>query len=231
MIFFALHNIMHNVVPGNFTDQTRNLVTFLLGIVLYTVLYTYLFNKNNNSTNLLINSIKAGFSYIIMSDCIAMGIIYKNYYKSSIINEVKEAWIDPISSNKNISTKNDDINIAGKHIIDNIISEAQSISNKDISKTNTQRVASSNSLDTDELKKFIDNVASNNRKDYFGKKVIDNIVNECVVKPKFVKFNNTEQIINTKLNTNEEINSDIDTDIISEISSNDNIKDSIVQLD
>ena len=82
MLFFTLHQIIHNALPGNFSNQTRNLLTFLIGVVLYTVILSYLFNKNNVSTNFMINGIKAGISYIMLSDCIAMGIIYKNYYNT-----------------------------------------------------------------------------------------------------------------------------------------------------
>jgi hypothetical protein len=130
MLFYTLHNIIHNLIPGKFTDQTRNLITFLLGIILYTILYTYLFDKNNNSTNLIVNSFKAGFAYIIMSDCIAMGIVYKNYYKTSILNEVKEAWSDAkVSTNINDNFHDKAMKIinnnrkdsSGNEVIDNIV--------------------------------------------------------------------------------------------------------------
>ena len=105
MLFFTLHQMIQNLLPGNFTNQTKNLLTFLIGIVLYTIFFTYLFKKNNESKSLLINSMKGGFTYILLSDCISMGIIYKNYYNRSITSEIKEVWSGDKNQSKDETVK------------------------------------------------------------------------------------------------------------------------------
>lgn len=99
MIFTALH-YAGNLIPGNFSNQTKNLITFLVGVILYTWLWSYLFNKKKQ-LNSFLNGIKYGFSYILIADCISCGIIYKNYYQTSILNSVKDTWGDNTQRTKN----------------------------------------------------------------------------------------------------------------------------------
>ena len=89
MIFFLLHQVVQKI-PGNLSDQTRNLITFLLGVMLYTFLWTYV--NSTKSNNFVVTGIRYGFYYIFVSDCFAMGIIYKNYYNRSIRTEISSAW-------------------------------------------------------------------------------------------------------------------------------------------
>lgn len=93
MIFFILHQSIHNLLPFNYSNQTKNLITLLIGIFLYTIIWTYVKDpKRADSHNLLLNSLKMGFTYIFMTDCLAMGIIYKNYYNKSIVKEAVDVW-------------------------------------------------------------------------------------------------------------------------------------------
>lgn len=128
MIFYLLHSINHNIIPGNFSNQTRNLLTFLLGVILYTVLWTYLYNHTNNN-NLIITSLKWGFSYILIADCFAIAVIYKNYYKKSINNEIKQVinlTEEKINENPEIKSEYDNTNIDIKEldIVEKVIDEA-----------------------------------------------------------------------------------------------------------
>lgn len=108
MIFFVLHQIVQKIL-GNLSEQTRNLITFLLGVVLYTLLWTYV--NTTKSDNFIVASIRYGFYYIFVSDCFAMGIIYKNYYNRSITTEVSSAWGNDVSFADTKKNSTDYVNI------------------------------------------------------------------------------------------------------------------------
>ena len=89
MLWFILHNIIHLFSFGE--NQTKNLFTFLIGVVSYTFIYTWL-GSINKEDNVFIFTLFNYFSYIILADAFAMAVIYKNYYKSSIIGEATEVF-------------------------------------------------------------------------------------------------------------------------------------------
>jgi hypothetical protein len=70
-------------------NQTRNLTTFLTGVVIYTLFYTYL-GSLDFTQNVFLKSLFGFFHYIILADAFAMAVIYKNFYKTTIFNEVRE---------------------------------------------------------------------------------------------------------------------------------------------
>lgn len=87
MLWFTLHNIMQNF--EFMSNQTKNLTTFVVGVTIYTLFYSYM-GSIDFSRNLFAKGFFNFFYYIVLADAFAMGIIYKNYYKYSIFNEVRE---------------------------------------------------------------------------------------------------------------------------------------------
>lgn len=82
----------------DFSNQTKNLFTFVFGTLLHTLVYSFL-----GSMNIMINpfwkTFHGFYSHIIFADAIAIGIIYKNYYNNSIFSELTQI-IDPIQEQK-----------------------------------------------------------------------------------------------------------------------------------
>lgn len=87
MLWFTIHHIMKTF--ESMENQTRNLTTFLTGVVIYTMFYTYL-GSLDFSQNVFLKSLFGFFHYIILADAFAMAVIYKNFYKTTIFNEVRE---------------------------------------------------------------------------------------------------------------------------------------------
>ena len=87
MLWFTIHHIMKNF--ESIENQTRNLTTFLTGVVIYTLFYTYL-GTFDFTQNVFLKSLFGFFHYIILADAFAMAVIYKNFYKTTIFNEVRE---------------------------------------------------------------------------------------------------------------------------------------------
>ena len=87
MLWFTIHHIMKAF--ESMENQTRNLTTFLTGVVIYTLFYTYL-GSLDFSQNVFLKSLFGFFHYIILADAFAMAVIYKNFYKTTIFNEVRE---------------------------------------------------------------------------------------------------------------------------------------------
>ena len=87
MLWFIIHHIMKAF--ESMENQTRNLTTFLTGVVIYTLFYTYL-GSLDFSQNVFLKSLFGFFHYIILADAFAMAVIYKNFYKTTIFNEVRE---------------------------------------------------------------------------------------------------------------------------------------------
>ncbi len=82
-----MHNIM-KLFPF-MENQTRNLTTFLFGVISYTLIYSYV-GSINFDKNSFIYRFFMFFIYIVLADAFAMGIIYKNYYNHTIFKEVEE---------------------------------------------------------------------------------------------------------------------------------------------
>ena len=87
MLWFTIHHIMKTF--ETMENQTRNLTTFLTGVVIYTLFYTYL-GSLDFTQNVFLKSLFGFFHYIILADAFAMAVIYKNFYKTTIFNEVRE---------------------------------------------------------------------------------------------------------------------------------------------
>jgi hypothetical protein len=87
MLWFTIHHLVQNIVSAE--DQTKNLITFLSGTVIYTLFYSYL-SSFDFSVHLFLRGLFNFFGYVILADAFAMAIIYKNYYKQTIFTEVKE---------------------------------------------------------------------------------------------------------------------------------------------
>ena len=90
MLWFILHNIIHLFPFGE--NQTKNLFTFLIGVVCYTFIYTLLGSITSKDDNLFMFTLFNYFTYILLADAFAMAIIYKNYYKTTIIGEATDVF-------------------------------------------------------------------------------------------------------------------------------------------
>ena len=88
MIFFTIHHIVHAALPSSISDERKNLLTFLTGVFCWVLLYSYV--QTAKHTTFLHRAIGSGFMYLFIADVFAMGIIYKNCYKKSILSEVNE---------------------------------------------------------------------------------------------------------------------------------------------
>lgn len=98
MLWFFIHHLVQTLFPLA-EDQTRNLLTFLSGTVLYVLFYSYL-GSLDFSRNFFGKSLFNFFYYIVLADGFAMAIIYKNYYKHTILNEVRETIGAPSGLNQ-----------------------------------------------------------------------------------------------------------------------------------
>lgn len=86
MIFFLLHHLFQ-ILP--ITDLRRNCLTFLIGSIIYFLLRGYLQDHN---INWITRTFIDWFWYLLAADVVAMGIIYREYYGRSI---VEETFSDP----------------------------------------------------------------------------------------------------------------------------------------
>ena len=95
MIFFITHQIIQNLIPWNkdTKDSKKNITTFLIGAVLYVFLLSFV---NSTSYSHIVNSVfflytlKNWLLWILAIDVTAMAVVYKCYYKRSIIEELPE---------------------------------------------------------------------------------------------------------------------------------------------
>lgn len=88
MFWFLLHNFLQQFTNPNITtDQTRNLTTFVLGTLIHTIVYSYL-GSLQLETNPFLKTFHGFYLYIVIADAIAIAIIYKNYYNSTILTEM-----------------------------------------------------------------------------------------------------------------------------------------------
>lgn len=90
MIWYIFHNVINALFPS-ISVQHRNLSTFLIGVLCYTLIYSYLGTLDKNINNLFLFTFLNYFFYVLLSDAFAMAILYKNFFKTSIINEFREA--------------------------------------------------------------------------------------------------------------------------------------------
>lgn len=105
MIWFIIHNFLKNFTF--IENQTKNLTTFLIGIVLYVLFYSYVGSIDFNN-NIFLKRLFGFFIYILIADAFSMAIIYKNFYKQTIFTEVKET-IGSNNSEKVTDENNDPI--------------------------------------------------------------------------------------------------------------------------
>ena len=84
--FYILHHIFLMIFPDSImSDLKRHCLTLVVGSILYFLLWGYV---TSISTNWLTRAIKDWFLYLIVLDIAVMGILYRNYYGRSIINEI-----------------------------------------------------------------------------------------------------------------------------------------------
>lgn len=98
MIWYIIHNIF-KVFSLNMDLQSRNLFTFLTGVVLYTLLYSYI--ESVEKENSYLNIICKYSTYILITDVIMMVISYKN----TIFKKVEENMIDSKKKQKATSVE------------------------------------------------------------------------------------------------------------------------------
>lgn len=87
MLWFIIHNFLKNFT--SMENKTRNLTIFLTGTVLYVLFYSYV-GSFDFIDNLFFKRLFGFFIYIVIADGFAMAILYKNFYKQTILTEVKE---------------------------------------------------------------------------------------------------------------------------------------------
>lgn len=87
MLWFAIHNILKSF--STMENQTRNLTTFLTGTILYVLFYSYVGSIDFNS-NPFLKRLFGFFIYVVIADAFSMAILYKNFYKQTILTEVNE---------------------------------------------------------------------------------------------------------------------------------------------
>jgi hypothetical protein len=93
MIFFLLHHIFQAFFGKlNADHQTTNLLTFLIGGFMWCILYVATTTDGYLPHGLLRQSLGFGFPYLLVSDLFAMAIIYKNYWKTSILTEITDSF-------------------------------------------------------------------------------------------------------------------------------------------
>ena len=92
MIFFILHNILKPFLDTVISHQTSNLLAFLLGVILWTYLWVYVtdFRFHPTEPNFILTGLGVGFTYFLISDIVAVCILYKNYWKRSILTELHD---------------------------------------------------------------------------------------------------------------------------------------------
>ncbi len=107
MLWYIIHNILKKFT--SMENQTRNLSTFLSGIVLYILFYSYIGAIDFNS-NLFLKRFFDLFFFIVIADGLAMVILYNNYYKQKNFKETNETLGSKVSAtnvepNKTSQTK------------------------------------------------------------------------------------------------------------------------------
>ena len=97
MLWYSIHNFL-NLFENVIQNKTRNFITFLLGVVLYTLFYSY-FGTYGPEYPFLSQFLKYAM-YIILADGFVMAIIYKNFYNQTILTEVNETFLKEPPTNK-----------------------------------------------------------------------------------------------------------------------------------
>lgn len=85
--YYVLHEY---VLPESetFTGGKRNCATFLYGSFMYAVIYAVLKNLQLRY-GMCMDAVIAAFFTIVLSDAVAMSVIYRQYYGRSILNEIE----------------------------------------------------------------------------------------------------------------------------------------------
>lgn len=102
MLWFALHNIIKQFT--DLTVETRNLTTFMVGVVIYTLMYTFL-GSITRENNAFLFTFFNFFGYIILADAFSMAIIYKNHFHKPIVSEFNEVFAKEPDINIPIKTE------------------------------------------------------------------------------------------------------------------------------
>ncbi len=96
MIWFLIHNIVQLFPSDN--NQKKNLTTFLLGVVIYTILYSWIGTLTYENNKFLFTFFNF-FFYIVLADAFSMAVIYKNYYNTTILTEIKDVVVNKCDKN------------------------------------------------------------------------------------------------------------------------------------
>jgi hypothetical protein len=90
MIFFIIHHLVHAIFRQRSSEERKNLVTFLLGTFAWVCAWTAIQNPIYRSRmGFFGQALGQGFMYLVVTDIVAMAIIYKNYWGYTILNESK----------------------------------------------------------------------------------------------------------------------------------------------
>lgn len=84
MFYYIIHNLP---IWTDLPNGKRNVRTFLLGTVCYILLHALLFSKIGEEKH-YIKLFRNYIYYLWAADAIAMAVIYKQFYKKSILSEV-----------------------------------------------------------------------------------------------------------------------------------------------
>jgi hypothetical protein len=89
MYFFLLHHVL-KIFPGlsELSNLRKNVITFMVGVILYIMTYAYLQTVVLNGGGIFVETIRNFFVYILVADTISMGIIYREFYGRSIASEL-----------------------------------------------------------------------------------------------------------------------------------------------
>lgn len=86
MFYYLFHSLP---LWTDLPNGSRNVRTFLAGTICYIIMHAYLYSQYGDN-NKLIAMFRPYIYYVCAADVIAVAIIYKNYYKRTILDEVSE---------------------------------------------------------------------------------------------------------------------------------------------
>jgi hypothetical protein len=145
MFWFILHQIVKNL--DYYTIETRNLTVFLFGGLLYAITHSYISCSSFKKDSFL-SKLAMWYTYIMITDAFAMGVIYKNKFNESICREVKE------TIGKNAGNKENNKHITKKTIIleDSVDENTIEEDIKDVEIKDLQDIKDDESIKSDNLK-------------------------------------------------------------------------------
>lgn len=95
MFYYLIH---HLPLWSKMANGKRNVRTFLLGTVCYILFHAYLFSAIG-SKNPKIVKFRPYIYYLWITDAISMAVLYKKYYKKTILTDVSDlVEVGPVSS-------------------------------------------------------------------------------------------------------------------------------------